>query len=129
MIFTAGMKRYANKIIDQLDPKGNYIKNVLTREHCLLVRNKEFIKDLRIISNFSLERSLIVDNKMISFAYQKNNGIPILPFVGNPEDQELKYILPRLNHLAKHNHIPLQLEQSYNYDEFSEADFNNLGID
>ena len=38
------------------------------------------MKDLRIIANRSLKDMVIVDNAVYSFAFQLDNGIPIVPF-------------------------------------------------
>ena len=38
------------------------------------------MKDLQIIANRSLKDMVIVDNAVYSFAFQLDNGIPIVPF-------------------------------------------------
>jgi len=48
-----------------------------------------YIKDLRIISNRSLSEMIIVDNQITSFAYQMQNGVPIIPWVGDMCDNQL----------------------------------------
>jgi hypothetical protein len=54
------------------------------------------VKDLRIFSGIDLKDVLIVDNYVYSFAFHLENGIPIVPFIGQKDDQELikviKYI-------------------------------------
>jgi Dullard-like phosphatase family protein len=92
-VFTASAKEYATQIVNSLDPNQEYISNVLFRDHCTLEREGSFVKDLRSIVNIDLSRTVIVDNKLISFAYQIENGIPILPFYGDKNDTELKYLL------------------------------------
>ena len=41
------------------------------------------IKDLRVIKNRMLKDMLVLDNNCLSFAFNINNGVPILPFYDN----------------------------------------------
>ena len=43
---------------------------------------------------------VIIDNAVYSFGFQIDNGIPIIPFYNNPEDQELLHLMNYLNSLA-----------------------------
>jgi CTD small phosphatase-like protein 2 len=36
---------------------------------------------------------VIVDNSVYSFAYQLDNGIPIIPFYNDPKDEELMHLI------------------------------------
>lgn len=77
VVFTASHKNYADKVLDYLDPTGELIHHRLYRENCI-VSNGIFIKDLRTLTNRSLKDLIIVDNSVFSFAYQLDNGIPII---------------------------------------------------
>ena len=44
-----------------------------------------FVKDLRIL-NRDLTKLVIVDNSILSFALQLNNGVPIIPFYNDKSD-------------------------------------------
>ena len=44
---------------------------------------------------------VIVDNSALSFAYNVSNGIPILPFYDNRQDEELKHLRYYLNCLQE----------------------------
>ena len=46
---------------------------------------------------------LIIDNSCLSFAFNLNNGIPILPFYDNQDDEELKHLTYYLNCLEESN--------------------------
>jgi CTD small phosphatase-like protein 2 len=54
------------------------------------------VKDLRIFKGIDLKDVLIIDNYVYSFAFHLENGIPIVPFFGEKDDQEMikviKYI-------------------------------------
>lgn len=77
----------------------------MCREHCLQTHQGNFIKDLRIISNAPLSNMLIIDNMPHSFAFQPDNGIPILGWHNDPKDMELKYLARYLLAATKHEDL------------------------
>ncbi len=105
IIFTASIQYYADAIINHIDPDNKYISYVLTRKHCMQTKNGFFIKDLRIIKNRELKNMVIVDNLLHSFGLQIDNGIPILEFIDNDQDQELKYLENYLVRLLKEDDV------------------------
>lgn len=62
-----------------------------------------YVKDLRIIQDRPLKDIVIVDNSIISFAFNMDNGIPISAFVGQPKDEELLYMVSFLEEIASYN--------------------------
>ena len=93
IVFTAGEKEYADYILDQIDPQKKIFKKRLYRTDCIQIDNF-FIKDLDIILDRDPENIVIVDNSILSFAFNLDNGIPINSFMGNEEDdQEFLYLL------------------------------------
>lgn len=92
-MFTASSKPYVEKILSILDPKREFFSHILDVENCLKIKNANFfIKDLRIFEDRDPRNMIIVDNNISSFAFQLENGVPILPFYGgeNNHDRELK---------------------------------------
>jgi TFIIF-interacting CTD phosphatase-like protein len=67
-------------IIDRIDPEKKYFQHRLYRQHCFKI-DDVYIKDLRIISDRLLEETLIVDNSILSFAMQLDNGVPMCAFL------------------------------------------------
>ena len=59
------------------------------------------MKDLRIIKNRDLSELIIVDNSVLSFLFQIDNGVPILPFYTNKQDEELIHLSFYLKCLAE----------------------------
>mgnify|MGYP003877552831 FL=1 len=57
------------------------------------------MKDLRVLANRNLNDVVLIDNAAYSFAFQIDNGIPIAPYYDNPEDEELKHLIPYLKFL------------------------------
>jgi CTD small phosphatase-like protein 2 len=58
-----------------------------------------YVKDLRIIKNREMKNILMIDNSCLSFAFNVNNGVPILPFYDNIMDEELKHLTYYLNRI------------------------------
>ena len=88
-IFTASDKDYANAIIRYIDPNKEIIKFCLYRNNCINLNDLICIKDLRIIDNIDLKRTVLIDNNLYSFTNQLNNGILINSFYGEKNDVEL----------------------------------------
>lgn len=99
IVFTASHGCYANVVLDYLDPQGQYIHHRLFRESCVQTEEGIYVKDLRVLANRNLDDVVLVDNAAYSFAYQIDNGIPIAPYYDNPDDDELKHLVPYLKFL------------------------------
>ncbi|XWS18552.1 hypothetical protein CRYUN_Cryun32bG0055100 [Craigia yunnanensis] len=80
VVFTAGHKTYASKVLDTLNPKG-FILHRFYRDSCKQVRGK-FVKDLSVMGR-DLRKIVIVDDNPKSFSLQPENGILIEPFFGD----------------------------------------------
>lgn len=89
IVFTASHSCYANVVLNHLDPEGRYIAHRLFREHCYPATEGVFVKDLRVL-NRDLSQTVLVDNAAYSYAYQVDNGIPIIPYYEGKIDFELK---------------------------------------
>ena len=78
------------------------------------------MKDLRIFEGLELKNVLIIDNQVYSFAFHLENGIPIVPYMGETDDTELlriiRYIdwISQKDDLQKYNNLILQLRKIYN---------------
>ncbi|CAD8066565.1 unnamed protein product [Paramecium primaurelia] len=92
IIFTASHSSYANIVIDYLDPKKQWISHRLYRENCLQSPEGAYVKDLRVLGNRKLSNVLLIDNASYSFSQQIENGVPIISFYDNYDDQELLYL-------------------------------------
>lgn len=88
ILFTASKKKYADAVLNVIDPQRQYFKHRLYRDSCV---NKQgfLVKDLRIFKDRSLSQIVLVDNSIISFAFQINNGVPIQNYEGQKDDKVL----------------------------------------
>jgi len=100
IVFTASHKFYADVVLDYLDPNRELIDFRLYRDHCFQSDDGVYIKDLRVVANRDLKDMVIVDNAVYSFGFQLENGIPIIPFYNNPDDEELLHLINYINCLA-----------------------------
>jgi len=94
IVFTAGEQIYADKILDELDPERDFIQRRFYRADCIPV-DGHFVKDLDILLNRDKRDLVIVDNSIMAFAFDLENGIPIKPYFGKKseeEDKELLYV-------------------------------------
>lgn len=112
VVFTASSENYAQAIVDHLDPDRKLFSMVLSRQSCMETKNGLYIKDLRIIRNRSLSKIILVDNLVHSFAFQLNNGYPILEFRGNSQDEELIHLAEFLKEAWLSNDIPTFLKEN-----------------
>ena len=81
-VFTAGEQSYADTVLDYIDEDCQIIKHRLYRHHCVLPTPGIYVKDLRIIGDRDLKEIIIVDNSIVSFAFNLENGVPISAFTG-----------------------------------------------
>ena len=108
VVFTASHYSYADVVLDYLDPKRELIQYRLYRDSCVQTAEGVYIKDLRIFRNRDLKDIVIVDNAVYSFGLQLDNGVPIIPFYDNPQDEELRHLVYYFNCLAAHVDIRMQ---------------------
>ena len=122
-IFTAAEQTYADLIIDRIDPERRYFQHRLYRHHCIKVGDI-YVKDLRIIDDRGLEDLVIVDNSILSFAAQLDNGVPICSFVSAPLltqqpeptlDQELLYLITYLEEIFHHKDMRVANRKTFQF--------------
>lgn len=93
VVWTAGVKEYADPILDVIDPDKNIFTKRMFRTECVKV-DQFFIKDLDVILDREKKDMVIVDNSILSFAFDLANGVPINSFMGDePDDRDLLYMI------------------------------------
>ena len=92
-VWTAAEKHYADQIIDGLvDPLGKFILMRLYREDCVQITDEICIKDFRVLEGIDMKRVVLIDNQLLSFATNLENGFLCDSFNGSMADVELSSI-------------------------------------
>ena len=143
IVFTAGLEHYATPIIDHIDPNGELFEARFFRDTCTEIvfeGRALYTKDLRVFKNLDINSTLLIDNSIISMAFQLDNGIPILPFYNDKEDTEFdsltEYLMGLGDNLVEQNSKLMNLRALYqivNNEEYevddelsdSESSFNS----
>ncbi|CAD2217403.1 nuclear lim interactor-interacting factor-like protein [Angomonas deanei] len=99
VVFTASLGKYCNPLMDAIDKKRLLGNLRLFREHCSLV-SSTFVKDLSLLGR-NLDQVAIIDNSPVAYLFQQRNAIPITSWFDNPDDDELRRLIPVLKALAE----------------------------
>ena len=105
VVHTASHQTYADAVLNFMDPEKKYFKYRLYRNNCSLVDIddvKFYVKDLDIFNEYyDLKDIVIIDNSVLSFAYHLYNGIPIVPYYEDENDNFLYVVGLYLDHIHK----------------------------
>lgn len=118
VIFTASQAYYANEVLNLIDPSNEIITYRLFNDHCFKTAGGHFIKDLRIIKNRNLANMVIVDNAAYSYAMQVENGVPIVPYFGGKQDNELADLAAYLIDLSSSPDVRPVIQRDFHIDLF-----------
>ena len=97
VIFTASLSKYADPLMQQLDPEGMCAYK-LFREHCTFFNNA-FVKDLTRLGR-NMEDVIIVDNSPVAYLFQPENALPAVSWYEDPKDDELSRLATLLERMA-----------------------------
>ena len=120
IIFTASISQYASPLLDQLDIY-HCTNGRMYREHCLF-NHGLYIKDLKRIGK-DLKDMIIIDNNPVSYTSNLDNGIPILTWYENLNDEELLKLIPLLKYLSKVDDVRTIISKIVNR-QIHQVDFN-----
>ena len=107
VIYTASDHHYADTVLDFIDKKKEFFKYRLYRRNCKYMKDKFddkikfYCKDLEIFEGIDLKDMIIIDNSILSYALQLNNGIPIMPYKDSKNDFELMFLAGYLNSICE----------------------------
>ncbi|CAI4046063.1 hypothetical protein N7582_003719 [Saccharomyces uvarum] len=100
VVFTASVSRYANPLLDTLDPNRT-IHHRLFREACYNYEGN-YIKNLSQIGR-PLSETIILDNSPASYIFHPQHAVPISSWFSDTHDNELLDIIPLLEDLSAGN--------------------------
>jgi len=98
VIFTASTQYYADIVIDGLDCKDK-IDYKLYRQHTDFIDDTH-IKDLSKLGR-NLSKIIIIDNLEDNYVLQPKNGLNIIDFEGDENDNELIYLMKDLLNIVR----------------------------
>ena len=105
VIFTASTQDYANIVIDGLDCSEN-ISYRLYRQHTNVI-NGYNVKDLSKLGR-DISKMIIVDNIEENYNLQPDNGLNIIDFEGDENDNELNFLLEDLLEIVKEKNVDVR---------------------
>ena len=108
VIYTASLPRYANPLLDWLDP-NRLCTYRLFREDCTFY-NGIFVKNLSKLGR-NLKDTIIIDNSPASYLMHSEWALPITSWYDDMEDTELYMLTPILEWLAKVEDVRNVLKQ------------------
>jgi NLI interacting factor-like phosphatase len=112
-VWTAAVKEYGEYVINKyIDPSKTLIKNAFYRDQCIQILDSIYLKDVRIFENVSLSKVAIVENQLISFCMNIDNGFLIDSYNGG-EDDELLTVLDFFGIAAKDKDIRTKLVETF----------------
>ena len=123
IIFTASISKYADILMNIIDP-NKYCPYRLFREHCSFVNNN-YVKDLTRLGR-DLKDIVIVDNSPLSYSFNPNNGLPILSWFDDYNDNELDKITPILIFLSNVEDVREYIPKLVKNNEISYLDAEKL---
>jgi CTD small phosphatase-like protein 2 len=112
-VFTAGEQSYADAVLDYLDEERQIIKHRLYRQHCIKAAEGIYVKDLRVIRDRDLANIILVDNSIVSFAFNLDNGVPISAFTRQKHDEELLYLVSYLEEVFSFPDVREQIGKTF----------------
>ncbi len=106
-VWSSASSDYVSAIAANILPPDLEWAFVWSRDRCTAKRNletfeTEYIKDFKKVKRvgYDLARVLIVDDTRHKAARNYGNAIPIVPFEGDPDDDELRLLLKYLESLV-----------------------------
>jgi TFIIF-interacting CTD phosphatase-like protein len=125
-VFTSLPEEISLEIMAQLDPSNQYFQYLIHSEYCMRTKSGRFVKDLRIIQNRSLDHMVILDPHVSNFGLQLSNGVPVVKWTGDKNDNELIYLQQYLSQLAQSSCITEELKVRFHFTEISLNEIANI---
>lgn len=97
VVFTASLAKYADPVLDKLDPTKS-VAHRLFRESCFNHRGN-YVKDLSQLGRPVCD-TIILDNSPASYIFHPHNAVPVSSWFNDPHDTELTDLCPFLEDLA-----------------------------
>ncbi|KAJ3479118.1 hypothetical protein NLI96_g9281 [Meripilus lineatus] len=97
VVFTASLSKYADPVLDRLDPERT-VAHRLFRESCYNHRGN-YVKDLSQLGR-PIGDTIILDNSPASYIFHPHNAVPVSSWFSDIHDTELSDMTPFLADLS-----------------------------
>ncbi|KAI0329686.1 NIF-domain-containing protein [Cubamyces sp. BRFM 1775] len=97
VVFTASLAKYADPVLDRLDPTKS-VAHRLFRESCFNHKGN-YVKDLSQLGR-PVKDTIILDNSPASYIFHPHNAVPVSSWFNDPHDTELMDLCPFLSDLV-----------------------------
>ncbi|KAI1795714.1 NIF-domain-containing protein [Ganoderma leucocontextum] len=97
VVFTASLSKYADPVLDRLDPYQS-VAHRLFRESCYNHKGN-YVKDLSQLGR-PVKDTIILDNSPASYIFHPHNAVPVSSWFNDPHDTELTDLCPFLADLC-----------------------------
>ncbi|TFK81987.1 NIF-domain-containing protein [Polyporus arcularius HHB13444] len=97
VVFTASLSKYADPVLDRLDPYHT-VAHRLFRESCFNHKGN-YVKDLSQLGR-PVKDTIILDNSPASYIFHPHNAVPVSSWFNDPHDTELTDLCPFLADLV-----------------------------
>ncbi|XP_032599698.3 CTD small phosphatase-like protein 2-B [Taeniopygia guttata] len=111
IIYTTAKKDYAKKLLEVLDPKKKLIRHCLSQSDCVCSQGC-YWKDLTCLGR-DLARVVALDHTMQGFPAQAANWVPVPPWSGDPQDEELLRLIPLLGQLGQEEDVRPEIQRQF----------------
>ena len=117
IIFTSSVKQRADELVNIIEKNKRYFNGRLCREHCTLM-GAAYVKDISKLGR-NLSKTIIIDNDLVCFYLQQENGILIKSFEGKEDDNKLLNLYQILNQIIKSPFYDIRVELDKYRDELN----------
>lgn len=110
VLFTASLAKYADPVADLLDTTTCF-RSRLFRESCVYYKGN-YVKDLSKLGR-DLHNVIIIDNSPASYIFHPENAVPVTSWFDDPDDTELRELIPFLKTLSSADNCVTALQNNY----------------
>ncbi|XP_066061554.1 CTD small phosphatase-like protein 2-A isoform X2 [Chamaea fasciata] len=111
VIYTTAKKDYAKKLLEVLDPRKKLIRRCFSQPDCVCSQGC-YWKDLSCLGR-DLAKVVALDHTVQGFPAQAANWIPVPPWAGDPEDEELLCLIPVLGRLCQAEDVRPEIQRQF----------------
>jgi len=110
ILFTASLAKYADPVANLLDTTSCF-RSRLFRESCVFYKGN-YVKDLSKLGR-DLHNVIIIDNSPASYIFHPENAVPVTSWFDDPDDTELRELIPFLRTLSSADNCVTALQNNY----------------